>query len=294
MAIQVSRIDEACPGALRDGRPWTSLRGRLSRVPNLTRMGTPMLGDRPPEPLSPAEVRALLAACSVESLTGMRNRALLVVLWRAGLRCAEALALRPCDIDSGAGTIRVRWGKGRRCRTVGIDDDALTVVRAWLGARDAAGIASEAMSPRYVRAEVARIARRAGIAHRVHPHGMRHTHAVELRQEGWDIPLISRQLGHSSIATTAVYVDHLFPAEVVGRARSRSWAVLGGKTSCRGYRWETACRVTPSACGAGPVPRGRQGSRLARACPGWRPWRGCAGRGPIRRSSRGPGRLACA
>jgi len=215
------------------------------------------IGDRPPEPLSPAEVRALLAACSVESLTGMRNRALLVVMWRAGLRCAEVLALRPCDVDFDAGTMRIRFGKGRQARTVGIDGEALTVVRAWLGARDAAGIASEflfcdvkrgyvghPMSPRYVRAEVARIARRAGIAHRVHPHGMRHTHAVELRQEGWDVPLISRQLGHASVATTQIYVDHLYPAEVVGRARSRSWAVLGGKTSCRGYFCETACRET--------------------------------------------------
>jgi integrase/recombinase XerD len=204
------------------------------------------LGDRPPEPLAPAEVRSLLAACSPETLTGMRNRALLVVLWRAGLRCAEALALRPCDVDFAAGTLRVRFGKGRKPRTVGTDDEALTVVRAWLGAREAAGVVSdflfcnlkrgctgEPMQPRYVRAEVARIARRAGVAHRVHPHGLRHTHAVELRQEGWDIPLISRQLGHSSIATTAVYVDHLFPAEVVGRARARSWAVLGGKKSCR-------------------------------------------------------------
>jgi site-specific recombinase XerD len=195
------------------------------------------LGDRPPEPLSPAEVRALLAACSAESLTGMRNRALLVILWRAGLRCAEALALRPCDVDFDAGTLRVRFGKGRKARTVGIDSEALTVVRAWLGARDAAGVVSdflfcdlkpgyagERMQPRYVRAEVARIARRAGVAHRVHPHGMRHTHAVELRREGWDIPLISRQLGHASVATTQIYVDHLHPAEVIDRARSRVWA----------------------------------------------------------------------
>src|SRR6266705_5507675 len=101
------------------------------------------LGDRPPEPLSPAEVRALLAACPVESLTGMRNRALLVVLWRAGLRCGEALALRPCDVDMAAGTIRVRFGKGRKARTVGIDGEALTVVRAWLGAREVAGVRSE-------------------------------------------------------------------------------------------------------------------------------------------------------
>jgi integrase/recombinase XerD len=193
-------------------------------------------GDRPPEPLSAVEVQALLAACSPVSLTGMRNRALLVVLWRGGLRCAEALALRPCDVDFAEGTIRVRFGKGRKARTVGIDGDALRVVRAWLGARDAAGVesgwlfcdlkrgyAGEPMSGRYVRAEVARIARRAGVGHRVHPHGLRHTHAVELRREGWDIPLISRQLGHASIATTAIYVDHLFPAEVVDRARGRSW-----------------------------------------------------------------------
>jgi integrase len=218
------------------------------------------LGDRPPEPLSPAEVRALLAACSAESLTGMRNRALLVVLWRAGLRCAEALALRPCDVDFAAGTLRVRFGKGRRSRTVGIDGEALTVVRAWLGAREAAGVASDflfcdlkpgyagaPMQPRYVRAEVARIAVRAGIRHRVHPHGLRHTHASELSLEGWPVSFISRQLGHSSSAVTAVYIDHVAPAEVIDRARLRSWAVLGGNTSCRGYRWETACRVTSRA-----------------------------------------------
>lgn len=84
------------------------------------------------------------------------------------------------------------------------------------------------MSPRYVRAEVARIAKRAGVLHRVHPHGMRHTHAVELRREGWDIPLISRQLGHASVATTQIYVDHLHPAEVIDRARSRSWGSVAG------------------------------------------------------------------
>ena len=208
------------------------------------------IGDRPPEPLSPAEVRALLAACSVESLTGMRNRALLVVLWRAGLRCAEALALRPCDIDSGAGTIRVRFGKGRKARTVGVDDDALAVVRAWLGAREAAGVrragccsamwrgcAGRPMSPRYVRAEVA-----------VSPAGPVSGTGFTLTAYGiltrwssagkagisrsypasWAMPRLPRRLSTST---------HLFPAEVIGRARSRSWTASGGKTSCRAYRW---------------------------------------------------------
>ena len=52
---------------------------------------------------------------------GLRNRALLVVLWRSGLRCAEALALRSSDIDCDRGTVRVLRGKGRKARTVGID-----------------------------------------------------------------------------------------------------------------------------------------------------------------------------
>jgi integrase len=196
------------------------------------------LGDRPPEPLAPHEVRALLEACGGGSLTAIRNHALLVVLWRAGLRCAEALALRPSDVDFGAGTIRVRFGKGRRARTVGVDDAALAVLSVWVETRSAAGAGpsgplfcsvrvdrfGKPMSPRYVRAMVTRLAVRAGVQHRVHPHGLRHTHAVELRREGWPVPEIARQLGHSSIATTQTYVDHLYPAEVIDRARSREWA----------------------------------------------------------------------
>jgi site-specific recombinase XerD len=186
----------------------------------------------PAEPLSAAEVRSLLAVCDRSTLTGARNYALVVLLWRTGLRCSEALDLRPSDVDSGAGTVRVLNGKGRKARTVGIDDAALEVLDTWLAARSAAGIgdgplfctrAGGRLANRYVRALMARLGEKAGVQHRVHAHGLRHSMAVELRKEGWDIPLISRQLGHSSIATTAIYVDHLFPAEVVGRARARVW-----------------------------------------------------------------------
>jgi len=194
-------------------------------------------GDRPAEPLAPEEVRALLAACAGDTLTGLRNHALLVVLWRAGLRIGEALQLRCSDVNFGAGTIRVLHTKTREPRTVGIDGQALDVVRAWVGARAVAGIGDdrplfcrlhgqpgEKLSARYVRAQMGRLATVAGLQHRVHPHGMRHTMAVELRREGWPIPEISRQLGHRSIGTTQVYVDHLYPAEVIDRARARSWA----------------------------------------------------------------------
>lgn len=193
------------------------------------------MGDRPAEPLSPSEVRALLGANKVSTLTGARNYALLVVLWRGGLRIGEALALRPSDVNFDAGTVRVLHSKTRRARTIGLDDQALEVVQAWIDARAAAGITSgplfcrlrgqpgERLSARYVGAQLARLAGKAGIDHRVHPHGLRHTMAVESVREGVPVTRISRQLGHSSIATTAIYLDHLFPAEAVAAYRARSW-----------------------------------------------------------------------
>ncbi len=70
-----------------------------------------------------------------------------------------------------------------------------------------------------------RLAARAGIEKRVHAHGLRHTHAAQLRAEGVDIGIISKQLGHSSIATTARYLDHIAPQDVIERMSERAWAV---------------------------------------------------------------------
>jgi len=190
----------------------------------------------PPEPLSAAEVRKLLLACSPDSDTGKRNRALLAVMWRTGLRCSEVLALRVSDVDAERGTIRVLRGKGCKARTVGADPDCMAVVAVWVAARAARGIgpgrlfctlAGTPLCARYVRAMVGRVAVRAGIEHRVHPHGLRHTMAAELSDEGWPVLLISRQLGHSNVATTNTYLQSLHPAEVIDRARTRRWDLAG-------------------------------------------------------------------
>ena len=74
----------------------------------------------PPEILTDTEVLAVMRACG-ESDTGVRNQALIAILYRSGLRVAEALALYPKDVDPAAGTVRVLCGKGGRSRTVGID-----------------------------------------------------------------------------------------------------------------------------------------------------------------------------
>ncbi len=80
------------------------------------------------------------------------------------------------------------------------------------------------MSDAYVRVMLKRLAAQAGIDKRVHAHGLRHTHAAQLGAEGVDIAIISRQLGHASITTTARYLDHLAPRAVIEAMRRRSWA----------------------------------------------------------------------
>ena len=90
----------------------------------------------PFEAFTEHEVRALIAACSTRGVTGHRNRALLAVLWRTGVRISEALELRPHDVDFKHGTVRVRLGKGLKPRTTFLSDlDALPLVERWLEER---------------------------------------------------------------------------------------------------------------------------------------------------------------
>jgi integrase len=67
------------------------------------------------------------------------------------------------------------------------------------------------------------LGRLAGITRRVHAHGLRHTMASELREEGLDIGIISKQLGHRSITTTARYLDHIAPLAVLQAMAKRTW-----------------------------------------------------------------------
>src|SRR3954454_15855869 len=90
----------------------------------------------PPQVLTPVEVAALLEACP-SSPIGVRNRALITVLYRAGLRVSEALSLQIDDLRLDLPAITVREGKGRRSRVVGIDRDACGTVERWLAEPDA-------------------------------------------------------------------------------------------------------------------------------------------------------------
>lgn len=187
----------------------------------------------PPEILTDAEVCALMRACSRYAPTGIRNRALIAMLYRTGLRINEALGLHPKDLNLDEGSVRVLNGKGGKSRTVGLDAGAAAIIERWLDARSVLGLGGrqtvfctltgKPMADAYVRVMLKRLALRAGIEKRVHAHGFRHTHAAQLRSEGIDIGIISRQLGHTSISTTARYLDHIAPTAVIETMRGRRW-----------------------------------------------------------------------
>ena len=189
----------------------------------------------PVEILTTDEVTRLMQACSKRAPTGIRNRALLAVLYRGGLRIAEALALKPKDVDLAAGTITVLCGKGKKRRVVGIDAGAVALIELWLTRRKALGfngrhrlfctLQGDPVSSTYCRTWLKRIGEKVGIEKRLHPHGFRHTMAADMRREGIDIGVISKQLGHTSIATTARYLDHVCPADVIAAVKARGeWA----------------------------------------------------------------------
>lgn len=188
----------------------------------------------PIELLTAAEARALLHSPSGRAPTGLRNRALIAVMYGGGLRLAESLALKPSDVDVDNAEIRVLWGKGDKSRTVAIAGGALVHVTRWIDRRRVLKIRSQflfctlegkPLEQRYVRQMLARAADRAGIDKRVHPHGLRHTHAVEMERRGFTVTEIQQQLGHSHLNTTAVYLGGISPAARVAKMRER-WSEL--------------------------------------------------------------------
>lgn len=173
----------------------------------------------PPEPLTPDEVAALVAATG-RSPSGIRNRALIQTLYWTGVRISEALALYPRDIDPLQ--LRVRHGKGDRHRTVNLPAAAGEALAHWLTVRDAyangrhpvfcqitRGREGGAIQTAYVRAMLPRLAARAGIDKRVHAHGLRHSCALRIIRNGGTLLHVQTQLGHASAATTARYLRML-------------------------------------------------------------------------------------
>ena len=211
----------------------SSSQASSSRSPRRRRRATSRPARRPPEVLTEAEAIALIKACSSRAPSGIRNRALIAVLWRCGLRISEALALELRDVDLEQGTLRVRHGKGDRSRTVGLDEQTAALLGRWLDRRRQLSPGARApvfctlkggrVDPSYIRHLLPRLARNSSIERRVHAHGLRHTYAAELARERTPINVIRDALGHTTLSVTDRYLRDVAPMHVIETMRVRRW-----------------------------------------------------------------------
>jgi site-specific recombinase XerC len=136
----------------------------------------------------------------------LRLRGLIVVMWRAGLRVSETLALIESDLDPDRGAILVRHGKGNERREVGMDQWGWKLLRTWLAYRVQMPVGrlfcvidgrtrGRPLTTTSVRQQLPRTAAKAGVRRRFAPHQLRHAHAVEMAREGVPLNVIQRQLG---------------------------------------------------------------------------------------------------
>jgi len=182
-----------------------------------------------PVVLDKEEAEAILAQPNTGCPTGLRNRAILEVMYRAGLRVSEVINLRPGDIRWNSGILEVRSGKGGKDRNVPVDSETMGWLRAWQGKRPSrrqrffTTLQGNPLSPRYLQELVKRLAHNAGVerADQVTPHVFRHTYATELLNDNFTIREVQTLLGHSNVSTTQIYT-HVEPRALAEKIQRRA------------------------------------------------------------------------
>jgi integrase/recombinase XerC/integrase/recombinase XerD len=183
----------------------------------------PRRGRRLPDPPREADVDRQLAALDGDEPIDLRNRALVELVYSAGLRSAEAVGLDLADVDFEQELVHVRHGKGGKERVVPLGEEASFRVARYLreGRPALARGANDALflSVRGRRLDTSTLRRLAP-----HPHRLRHAFATHLLEGGADLRTIQELLGHSSLSTTQVYshVDARRLRRVYDRSHPRS------------------------------------------------------------------------
>lgn len=219
-------------------RGWHRFLARegLAESDPTVRIRPPKLGRPLPKALTIDQVERLLAAPSAEDPAGMRDRALLELLYATGARVSEAVTLDVDDLTHGD-VLRLR-GKGSKERIVPVGsyardavDAYLTRVRPALAARGSAsarlflGVRGAPLSRQSAWLIIRDAAERAQITAEVSPHTLRHSFATHLLQGGADVRVVQELLGHASVATTQIYthvsVDTLRDIYATSHPRAR-------------------------------------------------------------------------
>lgn len=200
--------------ALKSFYRWMKREGRIAEDPTLN-VARPRLGRPLPKTLSETDVEALLAAPDLDEPLGLRDRAMLEVLYASGLRVSELVGLRTDQINTRQGVVRV-IGKGDKERLVPLGEEALHWLQRYLSeARPLLlGAQREVLFPSRRGTQMTRqafwyrikqIASQAGVQKNPSPHTLRHAFATHLLNHGADLRVVQMLLGHSDLSTTQIY-----------------------------------------------------------------------------------------
>jgi site-specific recombinase XerD len=195
-----------------------------------------------PKIIDRRSVTKMLNQINTNCPTGIRNYAIVMIMYRAGLRVSEVCKLTPLDMNFETGLIYVQQSKGKegkkKDRYVPMDNDIVKACQEWLIMRPGSDyffctLEGGIMDQRYIREVCYRISKKAGVFIQdgaekkpVSPHKLRHTYATELVREGdCNIRDIQELLGHSTVATTQIYT-HVVLDELQEKIQKRK-GILG-------------------------------------------------------------------
>ncbi len=178
-------------------------------------LSAPKMEKRLPTFLTHGEMAQLIDAPDASTVYGIRDRAILELLYAAGLRVSEIVSLDLGDIDLGSRQVRV-WGKGAKERVALMGAPAAEALGLYLaeGRARLQGTPNRAvflnrfgdrLAARRVQHMVRRYARQAGLDLAVYPHIMRHTFATHMLDGGADLRVVQDLMGHSKLSTTQIY-----------------------------------------------------------------------------------------
>ena len=200
--------------SLRSFFDWCVMEGEMADNP-CDRVDAPKLGKYLPEVLSVEEVSAILESVDLKAPFGLRDRAILEVLYGCGLRVSEAAGLRISHVHLPEGFVDV-IGKGDKQRLVPLGEVAADAIRAYLPARPVPAerafediLFLNRFGRPLSRVSIFKLVKSqamvAGVRKEISPHTFRHSFATHLIENGADLRIVQEMLGHESILTTEIY-----------------------------------------------------------------------------------------
>lgn len=192
---------------------------RKRGIPSLSpeRIELAKVPERSLDLISPQELNRLMNAPDVSTIAGLRDKAILELLFSTGLRISELTNLSTDDVDLSRDEFSVR-GKGDKIRVVFLSDTAKAAIKKYLKERkdmsdalfvqygkNAKNAADLRLTPRTIQRFLKLYAAKAGITRKVTPHVIRHSFATDLLSNGADLRSVQALLGHANIGTTQVY-----------------------------------------------------------------------------------------